>query len=254
MRRAAEITAAAHVRAMRWARPGLREADLEAEIVHEFMRSGARSPAYPSIVGAGTNACVLHYTRNDSVMRDGDLVLVDAGCEYQYYAADLTRTFPVNGRYTPPQRDLYEVVLEAQLAAIGAAVPGAPFDAIHGTAVSRMIDGLVSLGVLEGSRDEILATGAHLRYCAHKSSHWLGLDVHDVGDYRVGDAWRILEPGMVLTVEPGIYLPNDDTVPRGLRGLGIRIEDDVLVTDVGREVMTSSIPKSVEDVEAALGA
>jgi Xaa-Pro aminopeptidase len=252
MRRAAEITAAAHVRAMRWARPGLREADLEAEIVHEFMRSGARSPAYPSIVGAGTNACVLHYTRNDSVMRDGDLVLVDAGCEYQYYAADLTRTFPVNGRYTPPQRDLYEVVLEAQLAAIGAAVPGAPFDAIHGTAVSRMIDGLVSLGVLEGSRDEILATGAHLRYCAHKSSHWLGLDVHDVGDYRVGDAWRILEPGMVLTVEPGIYLPNDDTVPRGLRGLGIRIEDDVLVTREGQEVLTAAAPKRIAEIEALM--
>jgi Xaa-Pro aminopeptidase len=252
MRRAAEITAAAHVRAMKTARPGLREADLEAEILHEFMRSGARFPAYPCIVGAGPNACVLHYVRNDGPLRDGDLVLIDAGCEYQYYAADLTRTFPVNGRFTPPQRDLYEVVLAAQLAAIAAIVPGAPFNVVHETAVAHLIDGLLALGVLSGSRDEVLATGAHLRYCAHKSSHWLGLDVHDVGDYRVDDAWRALEAGMVLTVEPGVYLPHDDAVPRALRGLGIRIEDDVLVTRDGHEVLTAAAPKRIADVEAVM--
>jgi Xaa-Pro aminopeptidase len=249
VRRAAEITAGAHVRAMKTARPGLREAHLEAEIVYEFMRNGARFPAYPCIVGAGANARVLHYVRNDGPLRDGDLVLIDAGCEYEYYAADLTRTFPVNGRFSAPQRDLYEVVLAAQLAAIDAARPGTPFDRVHETAVAHMVDGLVHLGVLAGSREENLESGAYRRYCAHKSSHWLGLDVHDVGDYRVGDAWRALEPGMVLTVEPGIYLPDDDTVPRALRGLGIRIEDDVLVTRDGHEVLTAAAPKTVAAIE-----
>jgi Xaa-Pro aminopeptidase len=252
IRRAAEITAGAHVRAMKTARPGLGEADLEAELVYEFMRNGARFPAYPCIVGAGANARVLHYVRNSGALRDGDLVLIDAGCEYEYYAADLTRTFPVNGRFSPAQRDLYEVVLGAQLAAIGAVRTGAPFDRVHETAISHMVDGLVQLGVLDGSREEILESGTYRRYCAHKSSHWLGLDVHDVGDYRVGDAWRALEPGMVLTVEPGVYLPDDDTVPRALRGLGIRIEDDVLVTREGREVLTAAAPKTVADIEAVM--
>jgi len=252
MRRAAEITAAAHLRAMRTARPGLGEGDLEAEIIHEFMRSGARFPAYPCIVGAGRNACVMHYVRNDGPLRDGDMVLIDAGCEYQHYAADLTRTFPVNGRFSGPQRDLYEVVLEAQIAAIAAAVPGAPFDVVHRTAIARMVQGLIDLGVLQGRCDENIENEAYRRYCMHKSSHWLGLDVHDVGDYRVDDAWRTLEPGMVLTVEPGIYLPDDDTVPRGLRGLGIRIEDDVLITKDGNDVLTAAAPKRVDEIEAVM--
>ncbi len=252
MRRGAEITAAAHVRAMRSAKPGGSEAMLEAEIVHEFMRNGARFPAYPCIVGAGANACIMHYTRNDGPLKDGDLVLIDAGCEYQYYASDVTRTFPVNGRFSAPQRRLYEIVLAAQLAAIGAARPGAPFDAPHRTAIGVMVDGLIDIGVLDGTRDELIESEAYRGYCMHKTSHWLGLDVHDVGDYKIGDAWRALEPGMVMTVEPGIYLPNDDTVPRGFRGLGIRIEDDVLISKSGNEVLTAAAPKTIDDIEATM--
>ena len=254
IKRAADISAAAHVRAMKTARPGLNEADLEAEIVHEFMRNRARFPAYPCIVGAGANACVMHYVKNDAPLRDGDLVLIDAGAEYEYYASDLTRTFPINGKFTSAQRDLYEVVLNAQLAAIDAATPGAPYDRVHQAAIGRMVDGLVALKVLKGSRDEILETESYRRFCIHKTSHWLGLDVHDVGDYRVDDAWRALEPGMVFTVEPGIYMPSDDDVPRAFRGIGIRIEDDVLVTRDGRDVLTEDAPKTVAEIEALMHA
>lgn len=252
MRRGAEITTAAHVRAMRSAEPGGTEAMLEAEIIHEFMRNGARFPAYPCIVGAGANACVMHYTRNDGPLRDGDLVLIDAGCEYQYYASDVTRTFPVNGKFSATQRRLYEIVLQAQLAAIDAARPGAPFDAPHRTAIGVMVEGLIDIGVLDGERDELIESEAYRDYCMHKTSHWLGLDVHDVGDYKIGDAWRALEPGMVMTVEPGVYLPNDNTVPRGFRGLGIRIEDDVLITKSGNEVLTAAAPKTIDDIEATM--
>jgi len=254
LKRAAEISAAAHVRAMRTARPGLTEADLEAEIVHEFMRNKARFPAYPCIVGAGANACVMHYVKNDGPLRDGELVLIDAGCEYEYYASDLTRTFPINGKFTRAQRDLYEIVLGAQRAAIDVAKPGIPFDRVHETAIGEMVDGLKSLKLLDGSRDEILETESYRRFCVHKTSHWLGLDVHDVGDYRVGDAWRALEPGMVFTVEPGLYMPSDDDVPKALRGIGIRIEDDVLVTRDGHEVLTTAAPKEIDAIEDLMDA
>ena len=252
MRRAAEITTGAHIRAMRSARPGGTEAGLEAEIVHEFMRNGARFPAYPCIVGAGKNACVMHYVRNDAELKDGDLVLVDAGCEYQYYACDLTRTYPINGKFSPTQRALYEIVLKAQLDAIDTIRPGAAFNTPHETALRTMVEGLVDLKIMKGDVPELIETEAYKKFCVHKSSHWLGLDVHDVGDYRVDNAWRTLEPGMVLTIEPGLYMPSDDTVPAKYRGIGIRIEDDVLVARGGHEVLTAAAPKTVKDVEATM--
>ena len=252
MRRAAAITTAAHIRAMRTARPGGTEAGLEAEIIYEFMRNGARFPAYPCIVGAGRNACVMHYVRNDGALKDGDLVLIDAGAEYRYYAADVTRTFPVNGKYSPAQRAVYEVVLRAQLAAIDTVRPGAAYNEPHEMAVKTMVEGLVGLGLLNGDAEDLIKNETYKRFCVHKSSHWLGLDVHDVGDYRVDDAWRTLEPGMVLTVEPGIYLPDDESVPAQYRGIGIRIEDDVLVTRTGSEVLTAAAPKLIDEVEALM--
>ena len=252
MRRAAAITTAAHIRAMRSARPGGTEAGLEAEIIYEFMRNGARFPAYPCIVGAGRNACVMHYVRNDGALKDGDLVLIDAGAEYRYYASDVTRTFPVNGKYSPAQRAVYEVVLHAQLAAIATVRPGATYNEPHETAVKTMVEGLVDLGLLKGAVDDLIKNETYKKFCVHKSSHWLGLDVHDVGDYRVDDAWRALEPGMVLTVEPGIYLPDDESVPAQYRGIGIRIEDDVLVTRTGSEVLTAAAPKRIDEIEALM--
>jgi Xaa-Pro aminopeptidase len=252
MRRAAAITTLAHMRAMRFARPGGTEAGLEAEIIYEFMRNGARFPAYPCIVGAGRNACVMHYVRNDGPLKDGDLVLVDAGCEYRYYASDVTRTFPINGRYSSTQRAVYEVVLRAQLDAIATVRSGASFNQPHEAAVRTMVEGLVDLKLLNGDVDELVADESYKKYCVHKSSHWLGLDVHDVGDYRVDDAWRTLEPGMVLTIEPGIYIPDDESVPSHFRGIGIRIEDDILVTRDGPEVLTAAAPKQIADVEAVM--
>ena len=252
MRRAAEITTAAHKRAMKACKPGKTEADLEAEIVHEFMKNGARFPAYPCIVGAGKNACVMHYVRNDAVLRDGDFVLIDAGGEYEYYASDVTRTFPINGKFSPVQRELYDIVLGAQLTAISHVKRGEPFDAPHRAALDVMVDGLIDLGLLDGDKQEVLETEQYKRFCLHKSSHWLGLDVHDVGDYLIDRKWRELEPGMVLTVEPGIYIPDDDDIPRRFRGIGIRIEDDVLVTPSGNEVLTAAAPKTVKEIEATM--
>jgi Xaa-Pro aminopeptidase len=252
MRRAAAITTGAHIRAMRSARPGGTEAGLEAEIIYEFMRNGARFPAYPCIVGAGRNACVMHYVRNDGPLKDGDLVLIDAGAEYRYYASDVTRTFPVNGRYSATQRAVYEVVLRAQLDAIAMVRPGASFNQPHETALRTMVEGLVDLKLLGGDVDELIADERYKKFCVHRSSHWLGLDVHDVGDYRVHDAWRTLEAGMVLTIEPGIYIPDDESVPAQFRGIGIRIEDDILVTRDGGEVLTAAAPKLIDDVEALM--
>jgi len=249
MREAARITTAAHRRAMQACRPGMTELALEAELHHEFLVNGARAPAYPSIVGGGANGCVLHYVANDAVLRDGDLVLIDAGCEYEHYASDVTRTFPVNGRFTAEQQALYEVVLEANRQAIESCQPGAHFMEPHETALRVMIEGLLELGLLRGSVQEVLADGTFRRFCPHNSSHWLGSDVHDVGDYRVGGAWRELEPGMVLTIEPGIYVqPREADVPVRWRGIGIRIEDDVVITRTGHEVLTTDAPKSVADV------
>ena len=255
MREAARITCNAHRRAMASCRPGMTELALEAELMHEFLASGARAPAYPCIVGSGRNACVLHYTDNRAVLKAKDLVLIDAGCEYQHYAADVTRTFPVSGTFGRAQQAVYEVVLEANRRAIAACRPGAPYTAPHEAAVRAMVEGLCELKLLEGEVEEVIATEAYRVFCPHNTSHWLGSDVHDVGDYRVGGAPRELEPGMVLTIEPGIYLPPGDATrelaPRW-RGIGVRIEDDVLITRDGHEILTADAPKTVADVQRAM--
>jgi Xaa-Pro aminopeptidase len=251
MRRAATLSAAAHVRAMRACRPGLNELDLEAEIQHEFARGGARHAAYPSIVGGGANGCILHYTDNDARLRKGDLVLIDAGAEVDGYAADITRTFPVGTRYSRAQRAIYELVLEAQAAAIDEVRPGNHWNAPHDAAVRVLAEGLIALGLLRGRLSYVLRKGTYRRFYMHRTGHWLGLDVHDVGDYKVGGTWRVLEPGMTLTVEPGLYLPAGEkgVTPRWA-DIGVRIEDDVLVTADGHEVLTTEAPKTVEEVES----
>ena len=253
MQKAADMTAEAHVRAMEKCHPGLMEFQLEAEFLHEFGRQGSRFPAYSSIVGGGANGCILHYIDNNAELKSGDLVLIDAGAEYQHYAADITRTFPVNGKFTPAQRALYEVVLKAQLAAIKQVKPGNHWNQPHEAAVKELTKGLVKLGLLQGKVDELIEKEAFRRFYMHRTGHWLGMDVHDVGDYKVGDAWRELEPGMVLTVEPGLYVaPDDETVDVQWRGIGIRIEDDVLVTEKGRKVLTSLVPKDPDAIEALM--
>jgi Xaa-Pro aminopeptidase len=254
MRRAGEISTEAHVSAMRACRPGLAEYQMEAELLHVFRRHGA-SPAYPSIVGGGANGCILHYTENSDLLRDGDLLLIDAGAEYQCYASDITRTFPVNGRYSGEQRALYEVVLAAQAAAIAAVRPGQHWQAPHEAAVQVLAQGLSALKLLKGSADFIIETGAYKRFYMHRTGHWLGMDVHDVGDYKVGEAWRQLEPGMTLTVEPGLYIAaGAEGVDERWWDIGIRIEDDVLVTGEGCEVLTAACPKQITDIEALMRA
>ncbi len=257
MRKAAEITAAAHVRAMQACAPGLTEAHLEAELTYEFMRAGARSPAYPCIVGSGNNACVMHYVENAATLKKSDLVLIDAGCEYQHYAADVTRTFPVSGKYSAAQRAIYEIVLAANLAAIAECRPGRHFNAPHEAALKTMVQGLIDLKLLEGEVEAIIAAEGYRDFCPHKTSHWLGIDVHDVGDYRIDSSWRELEAGMVLTIEPGIYIPRNETtehLPAKFRGIGVRIEDDVLITRSGCEVLTAAVPKTIDEVEALMAA
>jgi Xaa-Pro aminopeptidase len=249
MRDAARIAAAAHSRAMRVARPGMLEYELEAEFLHEFKRHGADC-SYPPIVAAGRNACVLHYRSNDAKLEDGELVLIDAGCELEMYASDVTRTFPVNGKFSKPQRELYEVVLEANRAATRAAKSGNHWNDPHDAAVAEVTKGLKHLGLLEGRVSNLVKSQAYKRFFMHRTGHWLGLDVHDVGDYKVGDHWRMLEPGMVMTIEPGIYVSaaNKD-VSKRWRGIGIRIEDDVHVTSEGPEVLTAGVPTTVEEIE-----
>ncbi|MBN7797056.1 Xaa-Pro aminopeptidase [Parahaliea mediterranea] len=255
MRRAAQITARAHCRAMRNCRPGLYEYQLEADILHEFAMAGARHPAYPCIVGGGDNGCVLHYIDNSAKLRRGDLVLIDAGCELEGYAADVTRTFPVGGKFNRQQRALYEVVLEAQRAAIDAIRPGNHWDQPHDATVRVITEGLVALGLLKGRVDTLIKKGAYRDFYMHRAGHWLGLDVHDVGDYRVGEEWRLLEPGMVMTVEPGIYVaPDNRRVDPRWRGIGIRIEDNVAVTADGCELLTGDVPREVDEIEALMGA
>lgn len=250
MRRAGEISAAAHVRGMRAVHPGMYEYQLEAEYLHEFMRNGARFSAYPSIVGGGRNGCILHYIDNSDKLKDGDLVLVDAGCELETYASDITRTYPVNGKFSPAQQALYEVVLASQYAAIDQVRPGNHWNAPHEAALQVLAQGMKDLGLLAGDVAEIIETEAYRRFFMHRTGHWIGLDVHDVGDYKVHDEWRVLEPGMVLTVEPGIYVADDDdTVASKWRGIGIRIEDDVAVTRNGHDIFTSDVPKDVADIE-----
>lgn len=253
MKRAADISVEAHKRAMRVCQPGMYEYQIEAELQYEFMRQGARSPAYPSIVGGGENACVLHYIENRDVLKDGDLLLIDAGAEYEYYAADITRTFPVSGRFSEPQKQLYQAVLDAQAAAIAAVRPGNHWNAPHEAAVESLTASLLQLGLIEGELETLIEEEAYKPYFMHRTGHWLGMDVHDVGDYKVDDQWRVLEPGMVLTVEPGLYIAkNAEEVDAKWRGIGIRIEDDVLVTRDGHDVLTAAVPKSVEDVEAIM--
>ena len=254
MSKAAAVSAAAHERAMRVCRPGMAEYQIEAELLYEFTRAGCRAAAYPSIVAGGANACTLHYTDNTDRLRDRDLLLIDAGAELECYASDITRTFPVNGRFTRAQRDVYSVVLAAQEAAIDTAAPGRTFDDVHMAAVQVLVEGLVDLGALKGRVKRIVQKEKYKRFYMHRTGHWLGMDVHDVGDYRIDDQSRMLEPGMVMTVEPGLYIaPDDEKAPKRLRGIGIRIEDDVLVTKSGREVLTSAAPKSIDEIESLVG-
>ncbi|EGT4508656.1 Xaa-Pro aminopeptidase [Cronobacter sakazakii] len=253
MRRAGEISALAHTRAMQKCRPGMYEYQLEGEILHEFTRHGARFPSYNTIVGGGENGCILHYTENESQLRDGDLVLIDAGCEYKGYAGDITRTFPVNGKFTPAQRAVYDIVLESLETALRLFRPGTSIQDVTGDVVRVMVKGLIGLGILKGDVEQLVAENAHRPYFMHGLSHWLGLDVHDVGFYGP-DRSRILAPGMVITVEPGLYIAPDADVPEEYRGIGIRIEDDIVITETGNENLTASVVKSADDIEALMAA
>ncbi len=252
MRKAAAISAEAHRRAMAQCKPGLFEYEIEAELEYAFRKGGAQYPAYPSIVAAGANACVLHYIQNSDRLRKGDLILIDAGAEIDCYCADITRTFPVSGKFSGRQRAIYDIVLEAQLAAIDRVKPGADFNAPHEAAVRTIAAGLKDLKLLKGSLDSIIERGNYRKFFVHRTSHWLGMDVHDVGEYRVNGAWRMLEPGMVLTIEPGIYIPAKRGYPKEWHGIGIRIEDDVLVTRNAPEVLTDEAPKAPEAIEALM--
>ncbi|HAZ75947.1 MULTISPECIES: Xaa-Pro aminopeptidase [Pseudescherichia] len=253
LRRAGEISALAHTRAMQVCRPGMFEYQLEGEILHEFNRHGARFASYNTIVGGGENGCILHYTENESELRDGELVLIDAGCEYRGYAGDITRTFPINGKFTPAQREIYDIVLASLDAALTLFRPGTSIQDVTSDVVRIMITGLVKLDILKGDVDQLLADNAHRAFFMHGLSHWLGLDVHDVGVYGP-DRSRTLEPGMVLTVEPGLYIAPDADVPPQYRGIGIRIEDDILITENGNENLTASVVKRADEIEALMAA
>ncbi|MEY8195090.1 MAG: Xaa-Pro aminopeptidase [Cycloclasticus sp.] len=250
MKKAAKISVAAHTKAMQCTRPGVFEYQVDAEIKYYFMSHGAQSEAYPAIVGGGDNGCVLHYTQNNAPLNDGDLLLIDAGCEWDKYAADITRTFPVNGVFSEPQKALYQLVLDAQYAAIEQVKPGNHWNDPHEAAVAVLTKGLVKLGILQGKVATLIKEEAYKPYYMHRTGHWLGLDVHDVGDYKIDGEWRLLEPGMVLTVEPGLYIqPNASEVDAQWRGIGIRIEDDVVVTKQGCEVLTAAVVKDVDAIE-----
>ena len=253
MSKAMEVSARAHKRAMQVCRPGLHEYQIEAELVHEFMHGGSRHVAYPSIVAGGENACVLHYVTNSEPLRDGDLLLIDAGAEFEYYASDITRTFPVNGRFSKAQKELYEVVLAAQKAAIDKVRAGNHWNEPHEAAVEVLVQGLVDLGILKGKVSALIDGSKFSPYYPHRTGHWLGLDVHDVGDYKIDGEWRVLEPGMMMTVEPGLYIPSGEKkVARKWWGIGIRIEDDVLVTKSDPKVLTCGVPKEIDQIEALM--
>ncbi|HXF80227.1 MAG TPA: aminopeptidase P N-terminal domain-containing protein [Usitatibacter sp.] len=249
MRRAAQISSGAHARAMAFAEPGMREYQVEAELMHEFLRNGARSAAYGSIVAAGANACVLHYRDNSAELRKGELMLIDAGCELDSYASDITRTFPIAGRFSAVQRDVYELVLASQEAAIKAVKPGADFIDYHDAATRVLVQGLIDFKLCKGSVESVLEDNSYKQFYMHRTGHWLGLDVHDAGDYMQKGKWRKLKAGMVLTVEPGLYIRPAPNVPKSFWNIGVRIEDDVLVTAKGREILTAECPKTVKDVE-----
>ncbi|NIN61276.1 MAG: Xaa-Pro aminopeptidase [Gammaproteobacteria bacterium] len=253
MRKAARISAKAHKQAMQVCRPGMMEFQIEAELKYVFMQNGARDPAYPCIVGGGANGCILHYTENSSVLNDGDLLLIDAGAEYDCYASDITRTFPVNGQFTAAQREAYEIVLEAQAAAIKKIKPGNHWDEPHNAAVKILTQGMVELGILKGKVSQLIKEKAFTKYYMHRTGHWLGMDVHDVGDYKVEGEWRTFESGMVLTVEPGLYLPaSSEGLDRRWWDIGIRIEDDVLITDTGNEILSDNAPKDADAIESLM--
>ncbi|MET0086749.1 MAG: Xaa-Pro aminopeptidase [Sedimenticola sp.] len=254
MRTAAKISAKAHKRVMKACRPGVMEWELEAEFMHECATGGARHQAYSPIVGGGANGCVLHYTDNGDKLNDGDLLLIDAGCEYDYYASDITRTYPVNGKFSEPQRLLYELVLKAQLAAIAKVRPGSHWDDPHQAAVKVITKGLVDLGILKGRVANLVKNEAYKRFYMHRTGHWIGMDVHDVGDYKVDGNWRLLEPGMALTIEPGLYIPaGSKGVAKKWWNIGIRIEDDVVVTKDGHDILSKDAPKTVEEIETLMG-
>ena len=253
MKQAAEITTEAHIRAMKAVHPGMFEYQLEAEYLYAFNKNGARAPAYNSIVGGGNNACILHYVENNSELKDGDVVLVDAGCEYQYYASDVTRTFPVNGSFTEEQKQIYSIVLEAHKQSMDQLQPGNKWNLAHEKSVEVIVEGLIDLGIIKSSKQEAIDTGEYSKYYMHRIGHWLGMDVHDVGSYKRDGDWRDLEPGMVMTIEPGIYILDSlEGVEDKWKGIGVRIEDDVLVTKKGFEVLTPDIPRSIEEVESTV--
>ena len=252
MRRAAQISCIAHQRAMRFTRPGRFEYEVEAELLHEFCRHGARHPAYTSIVAGGANACTLHYVGNDARLNDGELLLIDAGCELEGYASDITRTFPVNGRFNAAQRDVYELVLAAQAAAISAAQPNKLWNAPHEAALRVLAQGFIDLKLCSGSVESVLETESYKQFYMHRTGHWLGMDVHDVGEYKIDGQWRPLQAGMTLTVEPGCYIRPSDNIPKALWNIGIRIEDDVLITAHGNEVLTQAAPKTVREIEEVM--
>lgn len=250
MHRSANIAAAAHQRAMQFAKPGMMEYEVEAEFLHEFYRRGAQAPAYTSIVAGGANACTLHYNANNAQLHDGDLLLIDAGCELDGYASDITRTFPINGKFSPAQKDLYALVLAAQAAAIEKVAPGQHWNAPHEAALRVLAEGFIDLGLCSGTVDAVIESGSYRQFYMHRTGHWLGLDVHDAGEYKtsVGE-WRQLEVGMVLTVEPGCYVRPADNVPEEFWNIGIRIEDDVIVTSAGCEILTKAAPKAISEIE-----
>ena len=253
MREAAAVSARAHVRAMQACRAGLHEFSIEAELDYEFRKGGAKMPAYGSIVASGRNACILHYQQNDALLKDGDLVLIDAGCEIDCYASDITRTFPVSGKFSVEQKAIYELVLKSQEAAFAAIGPDKHWNQAHEATVRVITEGLVELGLLQGDVEQLIADETYKTFYMHRAGHWLGMDVHDVGDYKVGGEWRVLEVGMTLTVEPGIYIsPDNQQVARKWRGIGVRIEDDVVVTKKGCEILTNGVPKSVAEIEALM--
>jgi Xaa-Pro aminopeptidase len=252
MRKSARIAVQAHQRAMQHCQPGMHEYEVEAEYMYEFRRQGVQC-SYQPIVGGGSNGCVLHYVDNDQLLADGELVLADVGCEYDYYASDVTRTWPINGRFSSAQRELYEVVLEAHDAAIQKVIPGNHWNDPHDAALRVISKGLLELGLLKGKLASVLKSGTYKRFFMHRTGHWLGMDVHDVGDYKVADQWRLLEPGMVLTIEPGIYVDSKAKVAKKYRNTGIRIEDDVLVTSQGHDVLTGALATHPDDIEALVG-
>lgn len=253
MRQAATISTEAHIRAMKNCKPGMKEYQIQAELQHSFMMQGALSPAYTSIVGGGKNGCILHYVENRDTLKNGDLLLIDAGAEYDYYAADISRTFPVNGKFSRAQKALYQLVLNAQEAAINEVKPGNHWNDPHEAAVRVLTEGMIELGLLKGKVKKLIEKEAYRKFYMHRTGHWLGMDVHDVGDYKVDDEWRLLEPGMVLTVEPGLYIAGGDkSVDKKWWNIGIRIEDDVLVTKGGHEVLSHGVPKTIKEIEATM--